>query len=41
MVSYSDDEVIKLILENYLNDKKITILSPVIKARKGHYRELF
>ena len=40
MVTYSDDEVIKLILENY-TDKKITILSPVIKARKGHYRELF
>ena len=40
MVSYNDDEVIKLILKNY-TDKKITILSPVIKARKGHYRELF
>ena len=40
MVSYSDEEVIKLILENYTG-KKITILSPVIKARKGHYRELF
>ena len=40
MVSYTDDEVIKLILENYIG-KKITILSPVIKARKGHYRELF
>tara|TARA_B110000238_G_scaffold107825_1_gene117413 strand:+ start:11 stop:2839 length:2829 start_codon:yes stop_codon:yes gene_type:complete len=40
MVSYSEEEVIKLILENYV-DKKITILSPVVKARKGHYRELF
>ncbi len=40
MISYNDEEVIQLILKNYLN-KKITILSPVIKARKGHYRELF
>ncbi len=40
MISYNDQEVIKLILKNYI-DKKITILSPVIKARKGHYRELF
>jgi excinuclease ABC subunit A len=39
MVSYSDDEIIDLIIKNYEN-KKITILSPVIKARKGHYREL-
>ena len=40
MVSYSDEEIINLILENYLN-KKITMLSPLIKGRKGHYRELF
>jgi len=40
MVSYSDEEIINLILENYLN-QKITMLSPVIKGRKGHYRELF
>ena len=40
MISYNDDEIIKLILKNYIN-KKITILSPVVKARKGHYRELF
>ena len=40
MVSYSDEEIINLILDNYLN-KKITMLSPVIKGRKGHYRELF
>jgi len=40
MISYNDDEIIELLLENYIN-KKITILSPVVKARKGHYRELF
>ncbi|MFI5149089.1 MAG: excinuclease ABC subunit UvrA [Bacteroidia bacterium] len=40
MVRYSDDQIIKLILEGY-QGKKITLLSPVIKGRKGHYRELF
>ena len=40
MVSYSDEQIKELILEDYL-DKKIIILSPVIKSRKGHYRELF
>jgi len=40
MVSYSDEQIKKLILSDYL-DKKIVVLSPVIKSRKGHYRELF
>jgi len=40
MVSYSDDQIKTLILTDYLN-KKIVVLSPVIKSRKGHYRELF
>ncbi len=40
MVNYSDDQILQLILEEY-SDKKIIILSPLIKARKGHYRELF
>jgi len=40
MVRYSDDQVIDLIQESYL-DKKIAILSPLVKGRKGHYRELF
>ncbi|MEK9602974.1 MAG: excinuclease ABC subunit UvrA, partial [Flavobacteriaceae bacterium] len=40
MVNYSDDQILQLILEEYLN-KKIIILSPLVKARKGHYRELF
>ncbi|WP_437372521.1 excinuclease ABC subunit UvrA [Maribacter litoralis] len=40
MVSYSDEQIKKLIIESYL-DKKINILAPVIKSRKGHYRELF
>jgi excinuclease ABC subunit A len=40
MVSYSDEQIKDLILADY-NDKKIAILAPVIKSRKGHYRELF
>jgi excinuclease ABC subunit A len=40
MVSYSDEQIKNLILTDYLN-KKIVVLSPVIKSRKGHYRELF
>ena len=40
MISYTDDEIIDLVFNNF-KDKKITILSPVVQARKGHYRELF
>ena len=40
MVSYSDEQIKKLITETY-NGKRINILAPVIKSRKGHYRELF
>ncbi|MDO6808967.1 excinuclease ABC subunit UvrA [Zobellia galactanivorans] len=40
MVSYSDDQIKELIKKDY-NGKKINVLAPVIKSRKGHYRELF
>lgn len=40
MVSYSDDQIKDLIIESY-QDKKINVLAPVVKSRKGHYRELF
>lgn len=40
MVSYSDEQIQELITENY-KDQRINILSPVIRSRKGHYRELF
>src|ERR1035437_613178 len=40
MVRYTDEQIINLIIEKY-NKKKINILAPVVKARKGHYRELF
>lgn len=40
MVKYSSTQIIELIFEKY-NDKKILILSPLVKGRKGHYKELF
>ncbi|MEE4000925.1 excinuclease ABC subunit UvrA [Tenacibaculum sp. FZY0031] len=40
MVSYSDEQIRKLILKDF-DGKRIAILAPLIKSRKGHYRELF
>jgi len=40
MVRYSDDQIVDLIIEDYAS-KKINLLAPVVKGRKGHYRELF
>lgn len=40
MVKYSDDQIVELILNSYVG-KRIIILAPKIKGRKGHYRELF
>ncbi|MCH1517404.1 MAG: excinuclease ABC subunit UvrA [Flavobacteriaceae bacterium] len=40
MVSYTDDQIIELILADYAQ-RKVMLLAPIIKSRKGHYRELF
>jgi excinuclease ABC subunit A len=40
MVRYSDDQIVDLIIADY-KTKKINLLAPVVKGRKGHYRELF
>ncbi|GAA4271760.1 excinuclease ABC subunit UvrA [Aquimarina gracilis] len=40
MVSYSDEQIKDLILKDF-KDKKINILAPIVRSRKGHYRELF
>ena len=40
MVSYTDEQIIDLILSEY-EGKRVVILAPIIKSRKGHYRELF
>lgn len=40
MVKNTDEEIIKLICEKYKN-QRIIILAPIIRSRKGHYRDLF
>ncbi len=40
MVQYTTEQIIKIISEQYKN-KKVIIKAPVIRSRKGHYRELF
>ena len=40
MVKYTEEEVIKMILNDYAG-KRILILAPLVRNRKGHYRELF
>jgi len=40
MVSYSDDQILDLILQDF-KDRRIMLLAPIVKSRKGHYRELF
>ena len=39
MVRYTDEQIVSLIMENY-NDRKCYLLAPVVKGRKGHYKEL-
>ncbi len=40
MIKLSDEQIIQLIVEKF-DSKKITLLAPLVRARKGHYRELF
>lgn len=40
MIKYSEKEILELIASTY-QDKRIIILAPLVKARKGHYKELF
>ncbi len=40
MVSYSDEHIRELIISSY-QGQKVNILAPLIRSRKGHYRELF
>ena len=39
MVRYSDEQIISLIMENY-SGRKCYLLAPVVRGRKGHYKEL-
>ncbi|TGE26476.1 excinuclease ABC subunit UvrA [Hymenobacter metallicola] len=40
MIRQSDEQIINYILKHFA-DKKLVVLAPVVKGRKGHYRELF
>ncbi|MFR9564964.1 MAG: excinuclease ABC subunit UvrA [Rikenellaceae bacterium] len=40
MVRYSDEQILEMIYELY-PERKIALLAPVVRGRKGHYRELF
>lgn len=40
MVKYTEEQILDLILQDYLG-RRIYILAPLVKSRKGHYRELF
>ena len=40
MVQYTEEQITKLIAEGF-SGKKISVLSPLVKGRKGHYRDLF
>jgi excinuclease ABC subunit A len=40
MISYTEQEIIDLV-QSHFQDKAILILAPLVKGRKGHYRELF
>ena len=40
MISYSDEQIKELITTDF-KDKRINVLAPVVRSRKGHYRELF
>ncbi|MDD3035145.1 MAG: excinuclease ABC subunit UvrA, partial [Bacteroidales bacterium] len=40
MVRYTDEQIVSLILEKY-SGKRIFLLAPLVKGRKGHYKELF
>ena len=40
MVKYTEEKVVEMIVNNYV-DRKIMILAPLVRSRKGHYRELF
>ena len=40
MIKYTEEKIVNLILEKFEN-RKIYILAPIVKNRKGHYKELF
>ena len=37
---YTDEQIVELILKEF-DGRKIAVTAPIVKGRKGHYRELF
>jgi excinuclease ABC subunit A len=40
MIRYTEEQIINLIIERY-NGRRVYLLAPLVRSRKGHYRELF
>ena len=40
MVRYTDEQIVSLIMQNY-SQRKCLLLAPLVRGRKGHYKELF
>jgi len=40
MIKYSDEQIVSMILSNY-HGRKCMLLAPLVRGRKGHYRDLF
>ena len=40
MVRYTDEQILELVMETY-RDRKCYLLAPLVRGRKGHYKELF
>jgi len=40
MVKYTEEQIVDIVLKDYAG-KKIYILAPLVRARKGHYKEVF
>ena len=40
MIHYTDEQICRLIIEGF-DSRKVAFMAPIVKGRKGHYRELF
>ena len=40
MIRYTEEQIITHVMDNF-KERKLTILAPIVRGRKGHYRELF
>ena len=40
MIHYTDEQIMQLILDGF-DSRKVAFMAPIVKGRKGHYRELF